>query len=136
MIVRDTISRVKMSLTSVQVSKYFSDVFNKLVPSGHAQLVMKTAVGDEEDDGTAEPADSDRFIGVGKDDKSFSFVQPREFTRVDENAIIAFRHKGIVHGTSSRDAGDESTVRWSEVSRGVGADIRDSKVRSCAVLSV
>jgi len=36
------------------------------VPSGHAQLVMKTADGDEGDDGTTEPSDSDRFIGVGK----------------------------------------------------------------------
>ncbi|KYM78115.1 Structural maintenance of chromosomes protein 3 [Atta colombica] len=48
-----------------KVSKYFSEVFKKLVPSGHAQLVMKTADGDEGDDGTAEPSDSDRFIGVG-----------------------------------------------------------------------
>lgn len=47
------------------MSKYFSEVFKKLVPSGHAQLVMKTADGDEGDDGTAEPSDSDRFIGVG-----------------------------------------------------------------------
>lgn len=50
-----------------KVSKYFSEVFKKLVPSGHAQLVMKTADGDEGDDGTAEPSDSDRFIGVGKE---------------------------------------------------------------------
>jgi len=49
-----------------KVSKYFSEVFKKLVPSGHAQLVMKTADGDEGDDGTTEPSDSDRFIGVGK----------------------------------------------------------------------
>lgn len=49
------------------MSKYFSEVFKKLVPSGHAQLVMKTADGDEGDDGTAEPSDSDRFIGVGKE---------------------------------------------------------------------
>lgn len=50
-----------------KVSKYFSEVFKKLVPSGHAQLVMKTADGDEGDDGTAEPSDSDRFIGVGEE---------------------------------------------------------------------
>lgn len=49
------------------MSKYFSEVFKKLVPSGHAQLVMKTADGDEGDDGTAEPSDSDRFIGVGEE---------------------------------------------------------------------
>lgn len=41
-------------------------MFKKLVPSGHAQLVMKTADGDEGDDTTTEAADSDRFIGVGK----------------------------------------------------------------------
>lgn len=50
-----------------KVSKYFSEVFKKLVPSGHAQLVMRTADGDEGDDGTAEPSDSDRFIGVGEE---------------------------------------------------------------------
>lgn len=55
-----------------KVSKYFSEVFKKLVPSGHAQLIMKTADGDEGDDGTAEPSDSDRFIGVGKEMKVFS----------------------------------------------------------------
>ncbi|XP_071572251.1 structural maintenance of chromosomes protein 3 [Temnothorax nylanderi] len=54
-----------IQFTFKQVSKYFSEVFKKLVPSGHAQLVMRTADGDEGDDGTAEPSDSDRFIGVG-----------------------------------------------------------------------
>ncbi|KAL7297145.1 structural maintenance of chromosomes protein 3 [Trichogramma pretiosum] len=55
-----------IQFTFKQVSKYFSEVFKKLVPSGHAQLVMKTADG--EDDGSTilpEQADSDRFIGVG-----------------------------------------------------------------------
>jgi len=56
-----------MTIFFFKVSKYFSEVFKKLVPSGHAQLVMKTADGDEGDDGTAEPSDSDRFIGVGKE---------------------------------------------------------------------
>lgn len=56
-----------VAMSSFQVSKYFSEVFKKLVPSGHAQLVMKTADGDEGDDGTAESSDSDRFIGVGKE---------------------------------------------------------------------
>lgn len=37
------------------------------MPSGHAQLVMRTADGEEGDDGTAEPSDSDRFIGVGEE---------------------------------------------------------------------
>ncbi|XP_017887134.1 structural maintenance of chromosomes protein 3 [Ceratina calcarata] len=54
-----------IQFTFKQVSKYFSEVFKKLVPSGHAQLVMKTADGDEGDDTTTESADSDRFIGVG-----------------------------------------------------------------------
>lgn len=54
-----------IQFTFKQVSKYFSEVFKKLVPSGHAQLVMKTADGDEGDDTTPESADSDRFIGVG-----------------------------------------------------------------------
>ncbi|XP_076247066.1 structural maintenance of chromosomes 3 [Calliopsis andreniformis] len=54
-----------IQFTFKQVSKYFSEVFKKLVPSGHAQLVMKTADGDEGDETTTEAADSDRFIGVG-----------------------------------------------------------------------
>lgn len=31
-----------IQLTFKQVSKYFSEVFKKLVPQGHATLVMKT----------------------------------------------------------------------------------------------
>jgi structural maintenance of chromosome 3 (chondroitin sulfate proteoglycan 6) len=31
-----------------QVSMYFSQVFKELVPVGHAQLVMKTADGEEQ----------------------------------------------------------------------------------------
>ncbi|XP_015607337.1 structural maintenance of chromosomes protein 3 [Cephus cinctus] len=54
-----------IQFTFKQVSKYFSEVFKKLVPSGHAQLVMRTADGEEGDDGSSEAADSDRFIGVG-----------------------------------------------------------------------
>ncbi|XP_012273466.1 structural maintenance of chromosomes protein 3 [Orussus abietinus] len=54
-----------IQFTFKQVSKYFSEVFKKLVPSGHAQLVMKTADGEEGDDAASEAADSDRFIGVG-----------------------------------------------------------------------
>jgi len=34
------------------VSKYFSEAFKKLIPSGHAQLIMKTAQDDERDNGT------------------------------------------------------------------------------------
>ena len=56
-----------IQFTFKQVSKYFSEVFKKLVPSGHAQLVMKTADGEEGDDASSDtPADSDRFTGVGK----------------------------------------------------------------------
>lgn len=36
-----------IQFTFKQVSKYFSEVFKKLVPQGHAMLVMKTD-GDEE----------------------------------------------------------------------------------------
>lgn len=55
-----------IQFTFKQVSKYFSEVFKKLAPSGHAQLVMKTADGEEGgDDPPPEVADSDRFIGVG-----------------------------------------------------------------------
>ncbi|XP_012256886.1 structural maintenance of chromosomes protein 3 [Athalia rosae] len=53
-----------IQFTFKQVSKYFSEVFKKLVPSGHAQLVMKTADGEEGDDVAPESADSDRFVGV------------------------------------------------------------------------
>lgn len=48
------------------MSKYFTEVFKKLVPSGSAQLVMKTADGEDNDDTVSETADSDRFIGVGE----------------------------------------------------------------------
>lgn len=36
-----------IQFTFKQVSKYFSEVFKKLVPQGHAQLIMKVE-GDEE----------------------------------------------------------------------------------------
>lgn len=35
-----------IQLTFKQVSKYFSEVFKKLVPQGHATLVMKTDTDD------------------------------------------------------------------------------------------
>lgn len=38
-----------IQLTFKQVSKYFSEVFKKLVPQGHATLVMKT---DNDDSGS------------------------------------------------------------------------------------
>ena len=36
-----------IQFTFKQVSKYFSEVFKKLVPQGHAQLVMKSDGDDE-----------------------------------------------------------------------------------------
>ncbi|XP_054714183.1 structural maintenance of chromosomes protein 3-like [Uloborus diversus] len=53
-----------IQLTFKQVSKYFSEVFKKLVPQGHATLVMKT----ENDDGDTQGAKAqsvEQFIGVG-----------------------------------------------------------------------
>ena len=38
-----------IQFTFKQVSKYFSEVFKKLVPYGHAQLVMKTDKDEESD---------------------------------------------------------------------------------------
>ncbi|XP_011860551.1 PREDICTED: structural maintenance of chromosomes protein 3-like isoform X2 [Vollenhovia emeryi] len=54
-----------VQFTFKQMSKSFSEVFKKLVPSGHAQLVMKTRNGDEKEGGTVELSDSDEFVGVG-----------------------------------------------------------------------
>ena len=39
-----------IQFTFKQVSKNFTEVFGKLVPQGHAQLVMKTDQDDDEDD--------------------------------------------------------------------------------------
>ncbi|XP_069679641.1 structural maintenance of chromosomes protein 3 isoform X2 [Periplaneta americana] len=52
-----------IEFTFKQVSKYFSEVFHKLVPSGHAQLVMRR--NDEEAGGSQDEASSDKFTGVG-----------------------------------------------------------------------
>ncbi|XP_045128734.1 structural maintenance of chromosomes protein 3-like isoform X1 [Portunus trituberculatus] len=52
-----------IQFTFKQVSKYFSEVFKKLAPQGHAQLVMKSDNEDEseqEEQGTV-----DNFTGVG-----------------------------------------------------------------------
>ncbi|XP_071537394.1 structural maintenance of chromosomes protein 3 isoform X2 [Panulirus ornatus] len=52
-----------IQFTFKQVSKYFSEVFKKLAPQGHAQLVMKSDKDDEseqEEQGTV-----DNFSGVG-----------------------------------------------------------------------
>ncbi|XP_046992407.1 structural maintenance of chromosomes protein 3 [Schistocerca americana] len=52
-----------IEFTFKQVSKYFSEVFQKLVPGGHAQLVMKK--NDDETGGPQEEGESDKFTGVG-----------------------------------------------------------------------
>uniref|UniRef100_A0A1B6HDC7 RecF/RecN/SMC N-terminal domain-containing protein n=1 Tax=Homalodisca liturata TaxID=320908 RepID=A0A1B6HDC7_9HEMI len=52
-----------IQFTFKQVSTFFSEVFAKLVPAGHAQLVMKSADG-LESSGSAQEMDSDQFAGV------------------------------------------------------------------------
>nr|CAD7394287.1 unnamed protein product [Timema cristinae] len=53
-----------IEFTFKQVSKYFSEVFHKLVPSGHAQLVMRR--NEDEAGGSQDvESDSDKFTGVG-----------------------------------------------------------------------
>ena len=39
-----------IQFTFKQVSKNFTEVFGKLVPQGHAQLIMKTDRDDDDDD--------------------------------------------------------------------------------------
>ncbi|XP_068213135.1 structural maintenance of chromosomes protein 3 isoform X2 [Palaemon carinicauda] len=52
-----------IQFTFKQVSKYFSEVFKKLAPQGHAQLVMKT--DREEESEHEEQGTVDNFTGVG-----------------------------------------------------------------------
>ncbi|KAJ8673058.1 hypothetical protein QAD02_004319 [Eretmocerus hayati] len=54
-------------LTFKQVSKYFSEVFKELVPTGQAHLVMKPRndQNSSSDRTTHDLADMDRFVGVG-----------------------------------------------------------------------
>ncbi|XP_068992609.1 structural maintenance of chromosomes protein 3-like [Neodiprion pinetum] len=55
-----------IEFTYKQVSKYFSEVFQKLVPSGRGELVMQTSHDEEENDrAVAESAICDSFVGVG-----------------------------------------------------------------------
>lgn len=64
-----------IQLTFKQVSKYFSEIFKKLVPQGHAVLVMKKGdggEGDDEDDPKASSSNEgakihivEQFTGVG-----------------------------------------------------------------------
>ncbi|CAL1280118.1 unnamed protein product [Larinioides sclopetarius] len=53
-----------IQLTFKQVSKYFSEVFKKLVPQGHATLVMKTD-NDETGSQGAKAQSVEQFVGVG-----------------------------------------------------------------------
>jgi len=60
-----------IELTFKQVSKYFTEIFKKLVPAGHAVLVMKKADAGEEEDGDGSQEGTSRshiveqFTGVG-----------------------------------------------------------------------
>lgn len=52
-----------IQLTFKQVSKYFSEVFKKLVPSGRANLVLKTL--NNEEGSIPEDTNTDHFTGIG-----------------------------------------------------------------------
>merc|ERR1719244_1426672 len=52
-----------IQFTFKQVSKYFSEVFKKLAPQGHAQLVMKSDQDEESEQ--EEQSTVDNFTGVG-----------------------------------------------------------------------
>lgn len=54
-----------IQFTFKQVSKYFSEVFKKLVPTGRAKLVMKTVDNDEGREIGPEDTNSDNFTGIG-----------------------------------------------------------------------
>ncbi|PVD29603.1 hypothetical protein C0Q70_08858 [Pomacea canaliculata] len=56
-----------IQLTFKQVSKYFSEIFKKLVPQGHAVLVMKKGEADQqgEEDGQSSVPLVEQFTGVG-----------------------------------------------------------------------
>ncbi|KAF2893300.1 hypothetical protein ILUMI_12856 [Ignelater luminosus] len=54
-----------IQFTFKQVSKYFSEVFKKLVPSGRAKLVMKTVDNEEGREIGPEDTNSDNFTGIG-----------------------------------------------------------------------
>ncbi|KAJ8921587.1 hypothetical protein NQ315_010492 [Exocentrus adspersus] len=54
-----------IQFTFKQVSKYFSEVFKKLVPAGRAKLVMKTVDNEEGREIGPEDTNSDNFTGIG-----------------------------------------------------------------------
>ncbi|XP_018569420.1 structural maintenance of chromosomes protein 3 [Anoplophora glabripennis] len=54
-----------IQFTFKQVSKYFSEVFKKLVPAGRAKLVMKTIDNEEGREIGPEDTNADHFTGIG-----------------------------------------------------------------------
>lgn len=52
-----------IQFTFKQVSKYFTEVFKKLAPTGRAKLLLKTA--DNEEGGGVDDTNSDQFTGIG-----------------------------------------------------------------------
>ncbi|GLV31613.1 Structural maintenance of chromosomes 3 [Carabus blaptoides fortunei] len=54
-----------IQLTFKQVSKYFTEVFKKLVPSGRANLVLRTVDNEEGSNIVPEDMNSDQFTGIG-----------------------------------------------------------------------
>ncbi|XP_066150088.1 structural maintenance of chromosomes protein 3 [Euwallacea fornicatus] len=54
-----------IQFTFKQVSRYFTEVFKKLVPAGKAKLVLRTADSDEGRDITPEDTNADIFQGIG-----------------------------------------------------------------------
>lgn len=54
-----------IQFTFKQVSKYFSEVFKKLVPAGRGKLVMKTVDHEEGREIGPEDTNSDHYTGIG-----------------------------------------------------------------------
>lgn len=54
-----------IQFTFKQVSRYFTEVFKKLVPAGKAKLVMKTVQHEEGREMGPEDTNSDNFTGIG-----------------------------------------------------------------------
>lgn len=53
-----------IEFTFKQVSMFFSEVFKKLVPGGHAQLIMKSADGAESSQPSTQDMNADNYSGV------------------------------------------------------------------------
>lgn len=54
-----------IQFTFKQISKYFTEVFKKLVPSGRAKLVMKTVDHEEGHEIGPDDKNADNFTGIG-----------------------------------------------------------------------